>query len=313
MKKEIVRPDQVIYESVKTFIRLSGAADKKEIINIIEDIKKYPLIRMDNVIDKVSGDMESITEKEGKDKSMDYINKAFTIGKMCLYRPFFPKSNYYYFVPLFVDSTGVEVILHIDLDKMNGYLLFKIVGLDGAAEKQSAGIMPIIINPETEMNETFPNEAVLVPDINQMRIGHRGAYNLSLTMLNYHTKKGEISLDSIVSTVTGTVMIALGDLHTNNYYPFQVGGNKRGEGGEVIYLNKFPCHPSKANQPTGDTKEPHRRRGYWWTMKDERYRNHRNYQKENANYKPATWIGPKEFKHQGKTYKILFQKDDSMI
>lgn len=316
--KEVKRVDQELIDLVTIFLRKHGCIDKKEKINIMKEMAKYPLIRMDNVIDKVGDELGDIILTVGNKAADDKTEKVYSVGKICLYKPFFRKSNYYYNIPLYNKDlkdkckASILAVLHIDLDSKRGHILFKFNGIKNKTIEACSGILPIVV-----MEETSDYRDVSIDiDRSLIKSNSNFAYDASVVLLNHYVNAmgiGTSELSRIVSMMIGMVMMGLGDLHVNNYYPFETGVNRRGEGGEVIFLNRIPSNPSnKKAEREENEKTPHMRRGYWWTMRNERYKSHPHYQKENANYRQASWVGPGQFNWQGKTYKIILPKDDAL-
>ncbi len=291
-----------LIEAVKTSIRKKAIPFRKEIFNTIKDIEKYPIVLIKNLADKIEDELHGKTNEE---RIIETKHRRM-IGFTCLTHPFFNKLVYHYSIPPYMDSpVRIEISLYINIETMKGIMLFNYMNDKKVVSDMSAGILPIIVNQLEDGKIT-----ITVGDISQP-LHMKMAYQSSLSMLTTVAVANGIEARSLIASMTGAIHVLLGDLHVNNYYPFSTGINRRGEGGEIIYLNRIP---TKTSSHTGESveneKAPHMRRGYWWTMRSERYKSHPNYQIENANYRQAAWVGPEQFNYKGKTYKILIPKDE---
>lgn len=78
-------------------------------------------------------------------------------------------------------------------------------------------------------------------------------------------------------------------------------------GPRIIYLAKLPSVGDSENGGNGGVREmtPHQRRGYWITLKAERFKYHPKYMVENGVYRKPAWVGPKEAIVEGNIYTIL--------
>ncbi len=301
------RIDQSTLDSFKSVLRKTFSPDRNEILDLLKDIERYPIIKLDNVVEKIDTERTYRVDGEGGDE----IGRIKDIGRTCVLHPFFPKSVYYYKIPL--EKENIQVSFFIDLSKRSGKVLFK-YNKKGAPLNANAGIIPLLIkvdmdDPEKRIYLDIDNELV------NRKMSANSIYTISLGLISIISAEYGVNMDKIIGAISNIVFLLLGDLHINNYYPFESGVNKRGEGGEVIFLNKFP-HKAATHSETLETEDkraPHQRRGTWWTMRADRYKTHPNYLKECANYRQASWIGPKEFKMKGKTYKIVLPKDESLI
>ena len=120
--KEVKRADDFIFESVKETIRKVGAFDRKEIFELIKDIKRYPTIRLDNMHEKLLKEQKDIGDSE-----MLIVNKNRSlVGRMCFVKPFFNKSVYYYKIPLYINEPGtMNISFFVDLENEKGIILLK--------------------------------------------------------------------------------------------------------------------------------------------------------------------------------------------
>lgn len=81
-------------------------------------------------------------------------------------------------------------------------------------------------------------------------------------------------------------------------------------GPRLLYLDKLPT--SGSNEGVTETEEgdvrvmrPHQRRGYWVTLRADRFRDHPKYMVKNGVYRKPCWIGPKEAVVNGNVYRVL--------
>ena len=82
---------------------------------------------------------------------------------------------------------------------------------------------------------------------------------------------------------------------------------------KIIYLDK---PPSEVHAPQGGTHASpagHRRRGHFYTLKHERYRNHPKYLLHNGMWRRTSWIGPKNILWKGHTYQLMQTDMDGVV
>ena len=305
--KEVKRANDFIFESVKETIRKVGAFDRKEIFELIKDIKRYPTIRLDNMHEKLLKEQKDIGDSE-----MLIVNKNRSlVGRMCFVKPFFNKSVYYYKIPLYINEPGtMNISFFVDLENEKGIILFNYTDDEKIRKDFASGIISIKVS-KADYDKDINSKVISVIEEDYVK---GSCFHNSDSLIYTIAVANNITYNELLNAMVMPIMLYLGDLHINNYYPFETGVNKRGEGGEVIFLNRIPYHPGSKNAKLAENeKSPHMRRGYWWTMRADRYKSHPHYQRENANYKQASWIGPEQFNWQGKSYKIVLPKDESLV
>lgn len=73
---------------------------------------------------------------------------------------------------------------------------------------------------------------------------------------------------------------------------------------KILFLNKLP-NKSVSGKGSGACKAPHQRRGYKYTLRNERYSRHPLYKVENGMYKRPAWVGPTVTNYAGSTYTLI--------
>lgn len=73
----------------------------------------------------------------------------------------------------------------------------------------------------------------------------------------------------------------------------------------IIYLNALPVETSDVPSGTGAPKRPHQRRGFYKTLRAERYRNHPLFQVPKAIYCRPAFVGAKEAIVAGNRYTVI--------
>lgn len=81
----------------------------------------------------------------------------------------------------------------------------------------------------------------------------------------------------------------------------------------VIYLNTMPVEKKISSGGIHASPVGHPRRGYYYTLKHERYSNHPLFQVPKALYKKAVWVGPENSTFQGNTYKMCKTNMDGVV
>lgn len=76
----------------------------------------------------------------------------------------------------------------------------------------------------------------------------------------------------------------------------------------IVFLDALPSDKKVHQGGTHNSPRPHKRRGYYYTLKNKRYKEHPFYQQYNAMYKRPAYIGDKEKIVNGTTYTIMEPK-----
>lgn len=121
---------------------------------------------------------------------------------------------------------------------------------------------------------------------------------------------------SAVLFVVMVVGVFLGYVHIKDYFPAEVNkrgktGKKKGKGNKV----KIGSVVRMINRRILDTAEsvaggklavtPHHKRGYWVTLKAERFRNHPMFEVKNGVYRKESWVGDRRFAVKDLIYKVV--------
>lgn len=81
-------------------------------------------------------------------------------------------------------------------------------------------------------------------------------------------------------------------------------------GPHILFLDRMPTTQSGGATGTGTSPKPHRRRGYWRTLRHPKYRHHPQYGKQV--YVKPSFVGPRQVTYEGNIYRLVEPLEDEV-
>lgn len=328
------RDDQHLIDAVRKQLKRLQKKNKlrkeaSQYLRKVKEVEEAPLA----VLSNAARDVNQLYENYGD--NAENVSRITHLSDELLYKPLFKRMGYFIQDTLPCGANGewlgFDHLFYINIDKRIGYYLWSCRSIDpdtgmfNPINKRQCGIVKLYLHEDG----SFAGGKGIAHPMYMDEIGSASFANIircvygtqDLEELRSYMQDEEVR-DHVATRPHTYLSIAIQSmawLHVNDYFPFEVHDAKAYEEylnryghapgvRKIIFLNTLPgnTNPQKSSDGVKQhSKSGHQRRGYWVTLRAERFKNHPMYMVHKGVYRQPSWVGPTSTKYQGNIYKVV--------